>query len=101
MMLIANSLEQHSIPMKIQELLLAAGEPSHIDSLCGVDAHSLEGWVVSDRIAVVLEANEPAIEGQCSASKADHSRHLVAPRWLRPATACSDLLLGARDYRRP
>ena len=73
MMLIANSLEQHSIPMKIQELHLAAGEPSHVDNLCGVDAHSSEGWVVSDRgdykFAVVLEANEPAIEKMINAGR--------------------------------
>jgi hypothetical protein len=45
---------------------LADGEPSHIDNFCGVDAHSLKRWLVSDRrdyeLSVVLEANEPAIE---------------------------------------
>ena len=73
MMLIANSLEQHSIPMKIQELLLAAGEPSHIDNLCGIDAHSLEGGAMSGRrdyeFAVVLEANETAIEEMINARR--------------------------------
>ena len=33
--------------MKVQELLLAADESSHIDNLCGVNAHSFEGWAVS------------------------------------------------------
>jgi hypothetical protein len=52
--------------VKIQELLLAAGEPSHINNLCGVDAHAEERRTVSDRrnyeFSVVLEANEPAVE---------------------------------------
>ena len=47
--------------------------PPHIDNLCGVDAHSSEGWVVSDRrdykFAVVLEANEPAIEEMVNARR--------------------------------
>jgi hypothetical protein len=70
-MLIANSLKQHAVPMKVQELLLAAGEPSHIDNFCGVDTHSLEGGTVSGRrdyeCAVVLEANETAIEEMINA----------------------------------
>ena len=52
--------------MKIQELSLAAAEPSHIDNLRGVDAHSLERGAMSDRgnneLPVVLEANESTIE---------------------------------------
>lgn len=52
--------------MKIQELFLAAAEPSHIDNLRGVHAHSLERGMVSDRgnyeRPVVLEANKPTIE---------------------------------------
>jgi hypothetical protein len=105
--LIANSLEQHTVPMKVQELLLAAGEPSHIDNLCGVDAHSLERWAVSYRRdyerAIVLEANEPAIEEMINARRQKQAilAILVAPRWSRLATACSDLPLGAQDFRRP
>jgi len=52
--------------MKVQELFLAAGEPSDIDHLGRVDAHSLEGGPVSDwrdyELAVVLEADEATIE---------------------------------------
>jgi hypothetical protein len=51
--------------VKIQELFLAAAEPSHIDNLRGVYAHSLERRTMRDRgdneLPVVLEANEPAI----------------------------------------
>jgi hypothetical protein len=42
-------LEQDGAPVKIQELFLAAGEPSHIDNLHGVDAYSLERGTMSDR----------------------------------------------------
>lgn len=35
--------------MKIEELLLTAGEASHVDSNCGVDAHSLERRTMRDR----------------------------------------------------
>ena len=59
--------------MKIEELLLAAGESSHVDNLRGVDAHSLEGWTVSDRrddeLSVVFEANEPTIEEMINARR--------------------------------
>jgi hypothetical protein len=52
--------------VKVEELLLAAGESTHIDRGGRVDAHSLEGGHVSDRrdyeLAVVLEADEATIE---------------------------------------
>jgi hypothetical protein len=67
----ANSLKQDGVPVKVQKLLLAAGEPSHINNLCGVDAHSLERGTMSDRrdyeLSVVLEADEPAIEEMINA----------------------------------
>lgn len=57
--------------MEIQELLLTAGEPSHIDDVRGVDAHSLERGMVSNggnyEPAVVLEADEAAIEEMINA----------------------------------
>ncbi len=59
-------LKQHCVPMKIEELPLPAGEPSDINGLCGVDAHSLERGTVSNRrdyeLAIVLEADESTIE---------------------------------------
>jgi hypothetical protein len=63
--------------VKIQELLLAAGEPSDIDNVCGVDAHSLKGWAVSDRrdyeLTVVFEADEPAIEKVINARRQEQA----------------------------
>jgi hypothetical protein len=67
----ANRLEQHAVPVKIQELLLTAGEASHIDNLCGVDAHSLERRAMSDR--------------------RDDERSLIL----------EDFLSGAQDFRPP
>jgi hypothetical protein len=68
-MLSANSLKQNGVPVKVQELLLSAGEPSHINNLCGVYAHSLERETMSDRrdYELVLESNEPAIEEMINA----------------------------------
>ena len=64
-------LEQHGVPVKIQELLLAAGEPSYVNNLRGVDAHSLDRRTVSNRRnykrSVVLEVNEPAIKEMINA----------------------------------
>lgn len=58
----ADRLKQYGVPMKIEELLLAAGEPTDIDDVGRVDAHSLEGGTVSDggnyEPPAVLEANE-------------------------------------------
>src|SRR6266849_11131446 len=66
-------LEQHGVPVKIQELPLAAGPPSHINYLRNVDGHSLERGTVSNRrdyeLSVVLEANEPAIEKMINAGR--------------------------------
>jgi hypothetical protein len=45
----AGGLEQDGAPVKIQELFLAAAEPSHVDNLRGVYAHSLERGSMSDR----------------------------------------------------
>src|SRR3981189_624695 len=40
----ADRLKQTGIPVKIEELFLAAGEPTYVDNLVGIDAHSLERW---------------------------------------------------------
>lgn len=52
--------------MKIQELSLAAGEPSHINNPLSYYAHSLERRTMSNRrdyeVSIVLEAEEPSIE---------------------------------------
>ena len=65
-MLSANGLKKDGVSVKVEELLLAAGEPSDINNPRGVDAHSLERGMMSDRrdyeLSVVLEANEPTIE---------------------------------------
>ena len=57
--------------MKIEELLLAAGEPSHIDDPCRVDAHAFERGTMSNRgdyeLAVVLKADEAAIKEMINA----------------------------------
>jgi len=59
-------LQQHRVPVKVEELLLAAGEPSDIDDLGHVDAHSLKEGPVNDWreyvLAVVLEADEATIK---------------------------------------
>ena|SRR6516225_2090735 len=36
-------LQQDGVSMKIEELLLAAGEGAHVNNLLGIDAHSFEG----------------------------------------------------------
>ena len=70
-------LKQYGVPVKVQELLLAAGEPAHIDGLCGVDAHSLKGGTMrnrrDDEPAVVFEANEAAIEEMIDARRQKQS----------------------------
>jgi len=38
---LTDGLQQHTVPMKIQEMLLAAGKSSHVDDLCGIDSHAL------------------------------------------------------------
>jgi hypothetical protein len=60
--------------MKVQEMPLAAGEPSHLDNLHRINAHSLKRGSVSDRrdyecseCSVVLKANEPSIEEMINA----------------------------------
>jgi hypothetical protein len=59
-------LKQHGIPVKIQEQFLSAGEAADVDSVCGVNAHALERRSMCDRrddkLAVVVEADESAIE---------------------------------------
>jgi hypothetical protein len=63
--------------VKVQELPLAASEPSHINDPCGVDAHSLERGTMSDwrdyELSVVLKANEPAIEEMINARRQEQS----------------------------
>ena len=75
--LAADRLQQHGVPVEIQELLLAAGEPAHVDDLCGVDAHSLKRGTMSDRgndePAVVFEADEAAIEQMVDARRQQQS----------------------------
>jgi hypothetical protein len=39
----AGRLQQHSVPVEIEELLLTAGEQAHVDGLCGIDTHSSPG----------------------------------------------------------
>jgi hypothetical protein len=65
-MVSAVRLQQDRAPVKIQKLLLATREPSHINNFYGVNAHPLERGTVSywrnNEVSVVLKANEPAIE---------------------------------------
>jgi len=42
LVLAADRLQEHRVPVEIKELLLAAGERAHIDGLCGVDTHPLK-----------------------------------------------------------
>jgi hypothetical protein len=69
--LCAEGLKQHSVSVKIKELLLAAGKSTHVDDLPSVDAHSLGGWTVGDRredkVSVVFKTNVPAIEEMINA----------------------------------
>jgi hypothetical protein len=52
---------------------LATREPSHINNLCGVDAHQLERGTVrnwrNNKLSIVLEANEPTIEKMINARR--------------------------------
>jgi len=52
--------------VKVEELFLAACEPTSVNSLRRIDAHSLERRMMrdggDDEPSVVFEANEPAIE---------------------------------------
>ena len=65
-MVTAVRLEKDGVPVKIEELFLAAREASDIDNVCSTDAHSLEGWAVGDwgnyQVSVVLKADKTAIE---------------------------------------
>ena len=69
----ANRLKQDRIPVKVEELLLAAGELTHVNNFHSVDTHSLERRTVSDRrddeLSAVFEANEPAIEEMINARR--------------------------------
>src|SRR5512134_2478606 len=73
----ANRLKQDSVPMKIEELLLAAGEPSHIDDPCRVDAHAFKRGTMSNRgdyeLAIVLKADEATIEEMINAWSQEQS----------------------------
>ena len=42
LVLAADRLQEHRVPVEIKELLLAAGERAHIDGLCGVNTHPLK-----------------------------------------------------------
>ena len=42
LVLAADRLQEHRVPVEIKELLLAAGERAHIDGLCGLDTHPLK-----------------------------------------------------------
>src|SRR5688572_6781716 len=59
-------LKQDGVSVKVEELFLAAGEPTSVNSPRSVDAHLLERRMMSDgrddEPSVVFEANEPAIE---------------------------------------
>jgi hypothetical protein len=72
--------------MKVQEMLLTAGEPSHIDNPCSVDAHSLERRTMSNRrddeLSVVLEADEPAIEEMINARRQKEAVLAVQPLFV-------------------
>ena len=69
----ADRLEQHGIPVKIQELLLTAGEPTHVNNLLGLDTmRRSEGrWATGgdDELSVVFEANEAPIEQMIDAGR--------------------------------
>jgi hypothetical protein len=73
----ADRLKQDGIPVKIEELFLAAGEATYVDNLVGIDAHSLERRMVGDRrdyeVSVVFEANEPAIEEMINARRQEQA----------------------------
>jgi len=74
--------------VEIQELFLAAGEPSHLDNFHGVDPHPLERRTVSDRgdyqPPVVLEANEPAIKEMMGWSASHVPSEPVGAKFLFP-----------------
>jgi hypothetical protein len=65
--------EKDSVPVKIEELFLAAGETSDIGNVCSVDAHSLERWAVgywrNYEVSIVLKADETAIEKMIDAGR--------------------------------
>jgi hypothetical protein len=69
--------------VKVQELLLAAGESSHVDNACGIDAHSLKGGAMSNRreyeLSVVLEADKSAIEEMINAWRQKQAVLTVQP----------------------
>jgi hypothetical protein len=59
--------------VKLEELLLTAGEPTHVNNLHSVDTHSLKRRTMSDRrddeLSPVFEADEPAIEEMINARR--------------------------------
>ena len=46
--LATDRLQQHGVPVEIEELLLAAGEYAHVDGLSRVDTHPLKRGSVRD-----------------------------------------------------
>ena len=44
----ADRLQQHRVPVEIQELLLATGEHAHVYDLISVDTHSLKRGTMRD-----------------------------------------------------
>ena len=47
--LLPDRLEQNSVPVKVQKASLAVRETTHVDGLCGFDAHSFKRRKVGDR----------------------------------------------------
>jgi hypothetical protein len=44
LVLAADRLQEHRVPVEIKKLLLAAGERAHIDGLCGDDTGLFRAW---------------------------------------------------------
>src|SRR5215813_1125563 len=79
----SDGLQQHTVPMKIHELLLAAGEPSHVDDLCDVDSHALQRQPVGNwrdyESSGVLKADESAVEEMINARRKEQPVLTVEP----------------------
>jgi hypothetical protein len=67
-------------------MLLAAGEPSHINNAPNIDAHSLEGGTMGNRrdyeLTIVLEADKPAIEEVINARRQKQAILAVQPLFV-------------------
>ena len=81
-----NSLKEDCVPVKVQELLLAAGEPAHIHNPNRINAHSLERGTMSNRrdykLSAILEADEPTIEEMINARRQKEAILAVQPLFV-------------------